>query len=80
MENELSAILNTNGLNTAVRLSSGWIGFMQAMVSASKGGEPTSWAFYRDDAGSNVDLDILGDLELLLRVDVQHLEKPLAVE
>jgi hypothetical protein len=53
---------------------------MQAIVSALKGGEPTSWAFYRDDARSNVDLDVLGDLELLLRVDVQHLEKPLAVE
>ena len=43
-------------------------------------GEPTSRAFYRDDAGSDVDLDIFRDLELLLRVDVQHLEKPLAVE
>ena len=80
VENKLSAILNANGLNTAARLSGRWIGFMQAIVSALKGGEPTSWAFYRDDARSNVDLDVLRDLELLLRVDVQHLEKPLAVE
>ena len=80
MENELSAVLNLNGLNAAARFSGGWIGFIQAMVGALKGGKHTSWAFHRDDAGSNVDLDILGDLELLLRVDVQHLEKPLAVE
>ena len=42
--------------------------------------KPTSWAFYRDDAGSDVDFDILGDLKLFLGVDVQHLEKPPAVE
>jgi hypothetical protein len=76
VENELSAVLNINGLNAATRFSGGWIGFIQTMVSALKRGEYTSWAFHRDDAGSNVDLDILGDLELLLRVDVQHLEKP----
>jgi hypothetical protein len=35
--------------------------------------EHTSWAFYRDDAGADVDFDILGDIELLLGVDVQHL-------
>jgi hypothetical protein len=78
VENELSAVFNLNGLNAAARFSGGSIGFIQAMVGALKGGEHTSWAFHRDDAGSNVDLDILGDLELLLRVDVQHLEKPLA--
>jgi hypothetical protein len=49
--------------------------------SASRGFlKPTSWAFYRHDAGSDVDLDILGDLELLLGIDVQHLEKPPLVE
>jgi hypothetical protein len=37
----------------------------------------TSGAFHRHDARSDVDLDIFGDLELLLGVDVQHLdEKP----
>ena len=80
VENELSAVFNLNGLNAAARFSGGSIGFIQAMVGALKGGKHTSWAFHRDDAGSNVNLDILGDLELLLRVDVQHLEKPLAVE
>ena len=45
-------------------------------MTALKGGESTSWAFYCDDTRSNVDLDILGDLELFLGVDVQHLEKP----
>lgn len=72
--------MNLNGLNAAARFSGGWIGFIQVMVGALKGEEYTSWAFHRDDAGSNVDLDILRDLELLLRVDVQHLETPLAVE
>jgi hypothetical protein len=72
VENELSAVLS---INAAARFSGGWIGFIQAMVSAL-GGEHTSWAFHRNDAGSNVDLNILGDLELLLRVDIQHLEKP----
>ena len=72
--------MNLNGLNAAARFSGGWIGFIQVMVGALKGGEHTSWAFHCDDAGSNVDLDILRDLELLLRVDVQHLETPLAVE
>ena len=80
VENELSAGLNLNGLNAVARFSGGWIGFVQAMVGALKGGEHTSRAFHCDDTGSNVDLDILWDLELLLRVDVQHLEKPLAVE
>ena len=49
---------------------------MQAQLTGLK---HTSGAFYRDDAGPDVDLDILGDLQLLLGVDVQHLEKPLAV-
>jgi hypothetical protein len=80
VENELSAVLNINGLSAAAGFSGRWIEFIQAMVSVLKRGEYTSWAFHRDDAGSNMDLDILRDLELLLRVDVQHLEKPLAVE
>jgi hypothetical protein len=57
-----------------------WVDWVYAGNVERFEGKPTSRAFYRDDAGSNVDLDILGDLELLLRVDVQHLEKPLAVE
>ena len=77
VKDELSAILNTNGLNTATGVV-WWVDWVYAGNSERfwKGGQLTSWAFYRDDAGSNVDLDILGDLELFLRVDVQHLEKP----
>ena len=62
------------------RLYCEFIAFVEAITGALRESEPTSWALYRDDAGSDVDLNILRDLELLLGIDVQHLEEPLAVD